>query len=103
MSLYFLDAKITVRRITYIGDAGSLATVFTNVLSSIQQEDVAVEYAGDGYANRSYVVYMDNEQTIRTDDRLITPDGVELRVLGVKLVTSGGEDYQQIDCAEGQD
>lgn len=103
MALIWLDEHIIVRRQTYTNDLSSFATVFTNVISSVQQDDVPIGLSGGGYASRTYTVFMDNTRTINPDDRLVTSDGRELRVLGVKRVTSGGEDYQQISCEEGQD
>lgn len=103
MSLHFLDAKTTIRRNTYSGDKSTLATVFTNIDSSVQQDDVEIGIGGGGYASRTFTVFMGTEHTIKPEDRIITTDGKELRVSGVKLVTSGSEDYQQIACYEAQD
>ncbi|KKN71740.1 hypothetical protein LCGC14_0418060 [marine sediment metagenome] len=103
MALHWLDETVTVRRLSYIGDAGNFATIFTNVLSSVQQDDVAVGISGDGFGERSFRVFMDTERTILPRDTLITTDGRELRVVGVKTVTSGGEDYQELECQEAQD
>jgi len=43
---------------------------------------------------------MDNTREIKEDDRLLDADGKSYRVLGVKRVTSGSEDYQQLSCEE---
>ncbi len=101
--LYWLDKGVVVRRNTYANDKSSLATVFTNVPSSIQQDDVPIGISSDGYSSRTFTIFMGTERTIRADDRLIDPIGREFRVIGVKLVTSGNEDYQQISAEEAQD
>lgn len=102
MALHWLDEYVIVRRETWTNDISTLATVFTNVIASVQQDEVPVSLAGGGFAGRTYTVFMDNTRTIKNDDRLVTSDGRELTVMGVKRVTSGSEDYQQISCKESQ-
>lgn len=102
MSLYWLDTTVVVRRMAYVNDVGSLATVFTSVSSSVQQNDVPVDLRSAGFSSRTYTVFMDLSRTIIPEDRLVTTSGVELTVRGVKRITSGGEPYQEISCEESQ-
>lgn len=101
--LYWLDESTIVKRLTYANDRATLSTTFTNFLASVQQDDVPIGLSGGGYSSRTYTVFMGTEHTIKPDDRIVTTDGRELRVVGVKLVTSGGEDYQQCSAEEAQD
>ena len=103
MSLYWLDTTVVVRRQRYANDKSSLATMFTNIPSSVQTDTVPVGFGSGGFASRAYTVFMDTRATIKNEDRLVCTDGRELRVIGVKLVTSGFEPYQQIACEEAQD
>ena len=103
MSLYWATEDIIVRRNTYVDDKSTLATVFTSILSSVQQDDVPVGLSGGGYASRTYTVFMGNEKSIKADDRIVTTDGKELRVIGIKEVTSGNEPYLQCSCEEAMD
>ena len=104
MTIHFITPNdtLTVRRPTWSGNprTASLATIFTNVSSSTQQDDVPIGLSGGGFVARTYTVFIDIARTIKPDDRLITADGKELRVMGVKLINSGSEDYQQISCEE---
>lgn len=103
MALYWLNETVTVRRLTYTNDKATFQTVFTNVLTSVQDEDVPVDLRGEGYASRTYTVYMDLSSTIYPDDLLITTDGRELKVTGVKTINAGFEPHQEISCEEAQD
>lgn len=103
MSLHWLDQAVSIRRHTYASDKTSLTTIFTNVIGSVQQNDVPVGLGGGGYSSRTYTVFFDLGRTVYAGDRLITADGKELRVLGVKRVSSGSEDYQELSCEESQE
>lgn len=103
MALHWLNEFVKVRRLTYTNDDASLATVFTNVSASVQQDDVGIQLSGGGYAARTFTIFTDASRTIIPGDRVVDSDGTEYRVLGAKVVTAAAEDYTQLTCEEGQD
>lgn len=103
MSLYWIDQTATIRRNVYSGDKSTMGTVHTEVGVSVQRADGELEFTDTGYASSPYTVFTGNEHTIQLEDRLITSEGIVLRVLGVKTVTSGSEDFMQLECVEEVD
>lgn len=102
MVLHWLDDTTIVQRQTYSGDKSSFATVFTNVPVSVQQNDVGIAVGGGGYVSRTYTIFTDDSRDINPKDILVVSGGSKYSVLGVKLVESGTENYQQIDAEEFQ-
>jgi len=100
--LIHLDEYVIVKRLSYTNDKSSMSTIFTNVIASVQQNQVEVSLSGDGYASQTYTVFMDNSRTVLEKDVVVTTDGRYLEVMGVKRITAGSEPFQQLSCEENQ-